>query len=157
VELPVIIASLVIIAAFLITAAISDLRHRRISNRLNSAFALSYVVFALLMLITGKATFSSVGMSVLLAGGVFLLFALFFYLGAMGGGDVKLAGAAALWVPAGAIPGFLIMTALFGGLVALATLIHARFNKLDNPEVPYGVAIAAGGLWVCSQKLFEAS
>ncbi len=137
-------------------AAISDIRTRRISNRLNGAFAFSYIILTGAMLLLGKTTISEVGMSALWAFGVFALFLILFYVGAMGGGDVKLVGVTALWVPAGHIPQFLILIALVGGLVALITLIHSKVKKLSNPEVPYGVAIAASGLWVCGQPIIRA-
>jgi Flp pilus assembly protein protease CpaA len=34
-------------------------------------------------------------------------------------------------------------------------MLHARIKKMDarTAKVPYGVAIAIGGLWVCFQRL----
>jgi len=49
---------------------------------------------------------------------------------------------------------FILYVTLAGGLVALATLLHARARDLkpSKAKVPYGVAITLGGLWVCFQR-----
>ena len=70
-----------------------------------------------------------------------------FRLGILGGGDVKLLAAAALWLGAAALMPFLMATALAGGLLAVAFLAWALVRR-DRGRValPYGIAIAAGGV-----------
>jgi prepilin peptidase CpaA len=78
-----------------------------------------------------------------------------FAAGLVGGGDVKLAAAATVWIGARAIPEFLVVTALVGGLLALGILGGRALRRcigrgrpaMADPTVPYGVAIAAGALW----------
>ena len=87
---------------------------------------------------------------------VFLLFAGAFYLGAMGGGDVKLAGALALWFTPFETLKLIVIMSLAGGLLTLLVLgIHRARNKEGRAEVPYGVAIAAGGMWLLAQRFLN--
>ncbi len=72
-------------------------------------------------------------------------------IGMMGGGDVKLLVALMPLIGFQYISQFALQTIFFGGLVALAVLIHSKAhtargeNADDNPPtVLYGVAIAAG-------------
>lgn len=84
--------------------------------------------------------------------GVFALFALLFQFGFMGGGDVKMIGAVSLWLPIGAILGLLIIMSIAGGILTLAMLVRRRLAKSkERIAVPYGVAIAFGGLWVIAE------
>lgn len=87
----------------------------------------------------------------------------------LGGGDLKLLTVAGLWIGLDALPPFLIATAIVGGGLTLSLLVLRwlltsalvmqtvpdRFTKIALPRlllpgehVPYGVAIAAGGIWV---------
>jgi prepilin peptidase CpaA len=87
-----------------------------------------------------------------LAALVFALFAGLFALGMMGGGDVKMLGALALWLPLPAVSMLIIVMALIGGVVTALTVIHHRATRrIGRPEIPYGVAIALAGLWVMGQ------
>lgn len=80
-----------------------------------------------------------------------------FSLNWMGGGDVKLFAACALWTGMRELPDFLIYAALMGGALTLA-LIAARVftgKKANMPRllqkgapVPYGLAIAAAFSWL---------
>lgn len=84
--------------------------------------------------------------------------AAFFAMGWMGGGDVKLAAATSLTVGAGATPIFLLWTSLAGLVVALVTFAaqfgaacpangpRAALAQARAARLPYGVAIAAGGI-----------
>lgn len=93
------------------------------------------------------------------AAAVFVVGALLFSRGLIGGGDVKLLAAATLWAGAGMTPALLIVTALLGGLLTLALLFSAALRAVFAPAavataaaqplpVPYGVAIAAAALIV---------
>ena len=80
---------------------------------------------------------------------VFLIGAAAFRFGVLGGGDVKLLAAGTLWLGAAQAPAFLAMTVLAGGLLALffiALQLVSRRGGRTAPVLPYGVAIAAGGI-----------
>jgi len=84
------------------------------------------------------------------------LFAAIFWFGGMGGGDVKLAGAFALWFQWMVTLKFLVLTSLAGGVVSVATLVwHRRTGREGQAEVPYGVAIAFAGLWLLGQRFLN--
>jgi prepilin peptidase CpaA len=83
---------------------------------------------------------------------VFLLLAGLFYAGMMGGGDVKLAAALALWFPPGLTIKFLVLMSLAGGVLTLGLLVWHRARRREGrPEIPYGVAIAFGALAILAQ------
>jgi prepilin peptidase CpaA len=84
-----------------------------------------------------------------------------FALGALGGGDVKLLAAISLFAGPQRLPGFLIITAIAGGLLGLAILAGAPIGRPAmagagtlrtrlRAGLPYGPAIAVGGLWVAA-------
>jgi prepilin peptidase CpaA len=130
-------------------AALSDIRARIISNRLNLAIALGAVLF---WWATGLG-WTDISIQVAVAAGVFILFAGAFAIGAMGGGDVKMAAALALWLPPGAVLALLVIMSIAGGVLTLAMLIRHRLARHDHAlEVPYGVAIAFAGFWLISER-----
>ena len=140
------LALIVALSALLIAAAITDLRARIISNRLNIAIA---ALAPLWWIACGLDLWPGVAVQLLVCGVVFLLFAALFSMGVMGGGDVKLLAALALWFPWQAVISLLVLMALLGGLVTLVTVIHHRMTRrLGQPEIPYGVAISLAALWL---------
>ena len=135
---------LLALAATLIVAAVIDARTFTISNRLNAAIALGAPVYWMSLSVTPWP-----GMAIQLAAGaiVFLLLAGAFYAGMMGGGDVKLAAALALWFSAADTVKFLVLMSIAGGLLTLGLLAWHRVKRREGrPQVPYGVAIAVGAL-----------
>jgi prepilin peptidase CpaA len=79
-----------------------------------------------------------------------------FYAGMMGGGDVKLAAALALWFPPAGTIKFLVMMSIAGGVLTLAILVwHRARRNVGSPKIPYGVAIAAGALFVLAPILTQ--
>ena len=87
-------------------------------------------------------------------GGAVLIAGLgFFSMKLMGGGDVKLMAVVALWAgPAHALD-FILVTTLAGGLLSGFALLKRKFgftggwdNEPSQNVVPYGLAIAFGGL-----------
>jgi prepilin peptidase CpaA len=87
---------------------------------------------------------------------VFLLFAGAFYMNVMGGGDVKLAGALALWFTPYETLTLIVVMSIAGGLLTLLVLAgHRALRKEGRPEVPYGVAIAVGGMWLLAQRFLN--
>jgi prepilin peptidase CpaA len=74
----------------------------------------------------------------------------------MGGGDVKLLGALALWFPWQAVLSLIVLMAILGGIVTIVTVIHHRTTKrLGQPEIPYGVAISIAALWLLGERYFN--
>lgn len=146
-------ALLLLLAAMLVCAAVTDLRARIISNKLNAAIALLAPLYWWGM---GLSPWPDMAIQVALSVGVFAVFAGLFALGMMGGGDVKMLAALALWLPAGALVSLLVLMALLGGVVTVATMIHHRLARREGViEIPYGVAIALAGLWVIGEPYFN--
>lgn len=142
-----------LLGVLLLVAAAIDMRTFTISNRLNIAVALLAPVYWWSI---GLPLWPDAAIQVGVAFAVFLLLAAAFYAGMMGGGDVKLAGALALWfLPASTLK-FLVLMSIAGGVLTLAVLgVHRFRKKPGRPEIPYGVAIAFGGLWILAQRFLN--
>ncbi|MET0181589.1 MAG: prepilin peptidase [Caulobacterales bacterium] len=147
--------ALIPFAGLLLVAAISDVATMKIPNWVSIALAASYPVVAL---ITGQPL-TEIGINLAFGFGVLVLCFGLFQFGIMGGGDAKLIAAAAVWTGLNAFLFFAGWMALAGGLIALVLLFVRRavkpseerpafLNRLLKPHggVPYGVAIAFGGL-----------
>lgn len=148
--------------ACLIWAAISDLRTMTIPNWLSLTLAVAFVPTALLLKAPPSLFLEHLGVG--LTGFVVGFAAFAFRL--MGGGDAKLIAATALWF---SFKGFLVLIvyiALMGGALSIL-IIGARFflsiyvpsfpawaQKLLQPkgDIPYGIAICAGGLLAASHS-----
>jgi prepilin peptidase CpaA len=141
------------LALMLLWAAVVDIRTRTIANGLNLAIALMAPLFWWAM---GVELWPDAAIRVGVAIAVFLLLALAFYVGAMGGGDVKLAAALALWFAPGDTLLLIVLMSLAGGVLTLIVMVHHKIKKNEGrPEVPYGVAIAFGGLWLLAQRFLN--
>lgn len=139
-----------LLAMLLIIAAVSDLRHRIISNRLNLAIALTA---PLAWWYADMALWPDIALQIGVALAVFAAFVALFAIGGIGGGDVKMIGALALWIDVSLLTSLLMVMALVGGVIAAVMIVRKRLsNSEQNPELPYGVAIAAGGLWALHQQ-----
>lgn len=139
------------LAALLVAAAVTDIRSRIISNKLNLAIA---AIAPLYWLASGIPPWPDMALQLALGIGTFSLFAALFALGLMGGGDVKLLGAVALWFPWQALGVLLVIMALLGGAITLITVVHHRMTKrMGQPEVPYGVAIALAAIWLVGERI----
>ena len=136
-----------------VAASAEDLWRRRVSN-----------------VLTGSALLCGLGLNAFLAGwnglleaGLgaaigFAVFFVFFLLGGMGGGDVKLMAAFGSIVGSGQIVTAAVMTALVGGAMALGYLVWRKVRRgvrresadaarPDRKEfIPYAPAIALGVL-----------
>lgn len=142
-----------LLAILLLYAAVVDVRTFTISNRLNLAIALLAPVS---WLSAGVPLWPDAAIIVAVAAGVFVLLAAAFYAGMMGGGDVKLAAALALWFSPLTTVNFLIWMSIGGGvLTAVVLALHRMKKKPGKPEVPYGVAIAFGGLAILIQRFLN--
>lgn len=144
------LALLCVLGILLIAACITDLRARIISNRLNltiAAMAPLWWIASGLDLWPGMAV--QLGVAVI----VFALFTTLFAMGCMGGGDVKLLGALALWFPWPAVMSMLMVMALLGGAVTIITVAHHRMTRrLGQPQIPYGIAISVAALWLIGER-----
>ena len=141
---------MVLLGVLMIAAAISDLRSRTISNELNAAMALLAIPF---WIASGLDAWPDVPIQFGAAFAVFLVFAGLFAIGAMGGGDVKMIGAVMLWIPLPLFMPTLTVMAVGGGILSAIMLIYMKLRPSEKAaEVPYGVAIAAAGLWALHQQ-----
>jgi prepilin peptidase CpaA len=142
-----------LLGLLLLVAAVVDMRTFTISNRLNLAVALLAPVYWWSI---GLHLWPGVAIQVGVALTVFVLLAAAFYAGMMGGGDVKLAGALALWFSPPSTLKFLVLMSIAGGVLTLVVLgVHRFRKKPGRPEIPYGVAIAFGGLWILAQRFLN--
>jgi prepilin peptidase CpaA len=114
--------------------------------------------------------------SLVVAAILFLLLFAIYQRGKIGGGDVKLLVALAVGLPLTGVMQLLTVTVLAGGVLALVHLmmrllpyprlapagssllrrVYAveRWRHLRHAPLPYGVAIASGGIWTILSKGF---
>jgi prepilin peptidase CpaA len=146
----------------ILVASLNDIATRTIPNGLAVALAITGIAM-------GAIDGYLIG-SVLAAGGLFVAAAFCWRRGWMGGGDVKLLGAAALGMPASSVLTFVLAVAIAGGVLSLFYIIARRlisFSASPRPDglfaravrvecwrirragpLPYACAIAAGVLFV---------
>ena len=152
------IARLLLFPALMAFAAASDLLTMTISNRVSLALAAGFLALALG---SGMGLFdilSHVGAGAAILAVAFACFAM----GWVGGGDAKVAAAAALWFGFAHLLNYLIYASLFGGALTLL-LLQFRQWPLPYPFVgqawliklhakdsgiPYGIALAVGALMI---------
>lgn len=148
-------------------AALNDANAMKIPNRI------PLIVFAGFLLMV-PLTWS--GLPVLLeqltVGGVLFAagFAMFAF-GWMGGGDAKLLAATAFWFTWPDVFMYLIYTALFGGALTLFIMLGRQYLPVralttqwaqtmfrDETKIPYGLALAAGGIMTLPKSaMFQAA
>ncbi len=155
------LALLAFIASAL-AAALTDAVRFLIPNRYPATIAVSFAVYA----VAKPAPFWLPG--VIVAAVALVVGALLFARGIVGGGDVKLFSATALWAGVDQFALLAMTTALVGGVLALMRLlplnglVPARLAglapandlaaKLHQP-IPFGVAIACGGVCIALSRL----
>jgi len=141
-----------VLSGILIGVAATDILDRRIPNIAVLSLLGLFVLWAAAdggaTLITGLAA-GAIGVTI-----GYLLYVF----GVMGAGDVKLFSAVALFVGLGSLHLFALATALTGGVIALSSMIARPRRALVmltlrgkgdyGRGIPYGVAIAVGGLLV---------
>lgn len=136
------------LAIALVIAAFTDLKSRRIANWLNATIALGAPLF---WFASDMALWPDVAIQLGLALGTFAILSVLFAIKAMGGGDVKLLTALALWIAPATYLKLIIMMALLGGVLTIAFAAwHVMRRRKDRVAIPYGVAIALAGLWTIS-------
>jgi len=139
---------LVALAIALLIAAFTDIRDRQIANWLNAGIALAAPLY---WWASDLSLWPGVAIQLGVALGAFILLAGLFALRAMGGGDVKLLTALALWIPFAQFFELLLVMALVGGILTIVMGgWHVMRRQKERLAIPYGVAISAGGLWVLS-------
>ncbi|TPG22468.1 peptidase [Sphingomonas koreensis] len=141
------------LALLLVSAGIEDVRKREIANWKNAAVAL---LAPLWWFATGVSLWPGVAFQLGLAALVFAIFVGAFALGQMGGGDVKLIGALALWFPLQPLVWLLVVMSLLGGVLTLLLLAERWWSKKQAEiEVPYGVAIAIAALFALREPILN--
>ncbi len=149
-------ASLVLAAILLVLAAIQDAHHYRMPNVLCAALTALFPVFVL----TAPHALEW-DQNLMIFGLVLLAGLAMFYAKLVGAADVKLLAATGLWAGPHFVALFLIAAAVTGGILGLVMMILTLARNRKRQEglpmakvpIPYGVAIAAGGL-VVIYKLF---
>ncbi len=137
----------------LAVAAVGDARRLTIPNRLCVAVALLALPY---WAASGAAFWPGFAWQVAFALAVFAGLAALFACGLMGGGDVKLLAALALWLPARPYVEMMMWIAVAGGLLTLALLVrHRAARRAGRPEIPYGIAIAAGAAIALGEPLVK--
>ena len=132
------------LAIALLYAAFTDIRARQISNRLNAAIALVAPLFWW----ASALSLVDIGWQVALAMGALAILAVLFALRVMGGGDVKLLAALALWIKPVFYGQLLMVMAVVGGALTIVFAAwHIARRHQHKPQIPYGIAIAAAGIW----------
>lgn len=147
------VALLAALVLLLVSAGIEDARTREIANWKNAAIL---ALAPLWWWSNGLSLLPDIAIQLAVAGVIFALFCGAFYFNWMGGGDVKMIGALALWLPFQALAWMLIVMSLLGGALTVL-LVAERFarRKDGNIEIPYGVAIAIAGLIAIREPLFN--
>ena len=142
-----------LLACGIAAAAAYDWRSRTIPNWLNAAIALGALPF---WWASGLSVWPGVALHFGVALALLAVFALAFQLGMMGGGDVKMVAAIALWLPPLAVLKLLVIMSVAGGVLTLAMIIGHRLRRATaRPEIPYGIAIAFAGMWLISERFLN--
>lgn len=148
---PVILLGLLVL--ILVSAGIEDARIREIANWKNAAIALLAVPWWFAM---GLSLWPDMALQLGIALGVFVLFAAAFHFGMMGGGDVKMIAALALWFPFDKLVSLIVIMSLVGGALTLVMLIDKWIRRRsEQPEIPYGIAIAIAALLTLREPIFN--
>lgn len=134
------------LAIALLIAAFTDIRRRQIDNWLNAAIVAGAPLF---WWASGLSLWPGIAWQLGIAVITFAVLAVLFALRAMGGGDVKLLTALALWIEPVWFLRLLVIMALIGGVLTVVLgAWHIARRQRDRLAIPYGVAIAAAGLWI---------
>ncbi|GAA5061743.1 prepilin peptidase [Erythrobacter westpacificensis] len=155
---PITYALLAALAIALVWAAFTDIKSRRIANWLNGAIAIGAPVY---WYASGLSLWPDVAIQIGLGLLVFAVGSILFAMRQMGGGDVKLLTALALWMTPLVLLKLVIIMALLGGVLTLVVGIRnvmiRRKKEKTRWAVPYGVAISAAGLWTISNLTMNAA
>jgi prepilin peptidase CpaA len=153
--------------ALVIVAAVKDATSFTIPNWISLVLIGGFIPAAF----AGGLGFGEAGLHLAVGVGALIAGMAMFAARWIGGGDAKLFAAASLWLGWQGLPPFLMITALAGGVLALA-LIAVRggwaraylpvgpqwVERLRQPDgdAPYGVAIAVGALFAFPHSVIGA-
>ncbi|WP_420348396.1 A24 family peptidase [Pelagibius sp.] len=152
-------------SGLLIMAAASDCRNLTVPNRFSVALVALYPSFV----IASGGTVDWLN-GLIFASAAFFVGFILFALRLCGGADVKLFAAVTLWAGPSLMFPMVLCTTIAGGLLAVALWFRHRLLRAATPTsaffvksdpdfikqpMPYGVAIAAGGLYVALQLLIS--
>lgn len=141
------------LAIALLVSIYTDIKYRLIYNTLTLGIALGAPLY---WYATGGFTLPEIGIHLLTAGITFAFFAAAFHFGAMGGGDVKLFAALALWFHWIDVIRLILYASIIGALVTIIFLFIHKIKQRDGrARIPYGVAIATAGLWIAGERIFN--
>lgn len=135
------IALSVVLILLLVPAALIDLEHRIIPNKLTALGAVLALAIGLALDPAGEPERLIAGA----AAGGFLLLAALAYPGGMGMGDVKLAAVMGLFLGKGVAPAILIAL-LTGVLLGVAVIARKSSHEGRKTAIPFGPFLALGGL-----------
>ncbi len=139
-------------------AAAMDLFTMTIPNRVSLALVAGFVAAALL----GRMEWMDIAKHLAVGFGVLVVAIVMFSQGWIGGGDAKLVAAGSLWFGVSQVVDYIFLVALFGGVLTFAIISFrhavppvmvagrdwaARLHD-KKAGVPYGIALAAAGLWL---------
>ena len=139
-------------------AGAMDLLTMTIPNRISIGLIAAFLVAAFVAPLGWTEIASHIGAGVLMLAIGIALFAG----GFLGGGDAKLLAAAALWFGFDGLVEYLLLVSIAGGALVLLILTYRKFipplwlcrqpwaMRLHSKAggVPYGIALAAAGLWL---------
>jgi prepilin peptidase CpaA len=154
-------ARLLLFPALMAFAAASDLFTMTISNRVSILLVAAFLVLATASGMAPYEILSHLGAGALVLVIAFTCFAM----GWVGGGDAKVAAAAALWFGFAHLMNYLLCASLFGGVLTIVLLQmrqwplpyaltgQAWLMRLHAKEsgIPYGIALAIGALMIYPQ------
>jgi prepilin peptidase CpaA len=152
------LARLLLFPALMAFAAASDLLTMTISNRISLLLAGGFLVLAVASGMGPTDILLHAGAGAVVLAVAFICFAM----GWIGGGDAKIAAAAALWFGFTHLMNYLLYASLFGGAL---TLLLIQFRQWPLPYalagqpwllrlhakesgIPYGIALAIGALMI---------
>jgi prepilin peptidase CpaA len=138
------------LALALLYGAATDIKSRTIANWLNASIALAAPIF---WWASGMALWPDIAIQLGLAVVTFAILAGLFAINMMGGGDVKLLTALALWFVPSHFLELIVVMAIAGGILTIIMgAWHVMRRQRERLAIPYGVAIAFAGLWVLTLR-----
>jgi len=136
-------ALLAALATALLFAAVTDLRRREIDNWLNAGIALAAPLYWL----AAGLDWVTVLFQIVLALLTFLVACALFAMRQMGGGDVKLLTALALWFVPGSFVQLVIIMGVIGGAASIAMAV-SNMQRLPGESLRDSVSTVVAALWV---------
>ena len=134
---------LAILIVALVAGAVEDAVRLRISNLTSLAVLASGICAAVI-----QGPTISLWQNVAVFAAILALGTAAFAAGMLGGGDVKLLAASAIWVDLRYAVWLIALIFLAGGALAILYLVSRPFRGQPNKRIPYGIAIAIGALAV---------